>query len=99
MGGSIHEPVASSDVMALRVLAEAISPDWSLLKTALRVAAYADGDDALLQDVRSRIAADITQGRYVQARALATLTVAIAEVQEISEAPESSEIAGASTGG
>ena len=80
----VRKTEASAESVLARVLRDACAPDWSVLRSARRIEAYAGSDVAVLRRARARITAGpegsslTTQER----RALATLTVAIRELGE-----------------
>jgi hypothetical protein len=85
---STPRPITSDEVdrVLQHALAEADRADWSLLRSARRIAFKAQQDPARLELARGNLANGHTVAYAAQARrALATITVAIAMASEIDD--------------
>lgn len=77
--GSDHSP----DAVLQQLVLEARDPHWSPLASARRLSGYADSDLQLLRASRAGLGtATDAEPRSVRTRALATLTIAIADLED-----------------
>lgn len=76
-------PAGTTEAVLLHVLREALDPGWTPLGAAHRLLERVHGDLRALRVARARLAAAANGGITVsQARALATLNIAIADLEE-----------------
>ena len=76
-------PARSPKGVVLRVVRSAMSADWAPFSAAEELVRYVDGEVQLLEVARARIQACVSStSTVIQARALATLNVAINRVNE-----------------
>lgn len=82
-GSGLPLPARSPKGVVLRVVRSAMSADWAPYAAAEELVAYVDGDVQLLEVARARVQACVLNTSTVmQARALATLNVAITRVRQ-----------------